>query len=123
MYNLCSDLSPRSKYPASLFDGRVRCYPAPDHCPPAFASAAAFCRDVGRWLSEHPENVAAVHCKAGKGRTGTMICCFLLHGDGAAAGAAAGAAEDAAAAMAAFAEARTKDGRGVTIPSQRRYVG
>ena len=30
------------------------------------------------WLEAHDDNVAVVHCLAGKGRTGTVIACFLL---------------------------------------------
>lgn len=29
-------------------------------------------------MDADPENVIAVHCKGGKGRTGTMICIWLL---------------------------------------------
>jgi PTEN phosphatase family protein len=29
-------------------------------------------------MNANPENVIAIHCKGGKGRTGTMICIWLL---------------------------------------------
>ena len=34
--------------------------------------------DMSLWLDDHPKNVVAVHCKAGKGRTGIIVCCFLF---------------------------------------------
>jgi hypothetical protein len=31
------------------------------------------------WLSQHPSNVCAIHCLAGKGRTGTVVSSYLIH--------------------------------------------
>ncbi len=40
---------------------------------------SVFCAEVKTWIDAHPDNVIAIHCKAGKGRTGTMISAFLLY--------------------------------------------
>ena len=46
---------------------------------PPLPLVSDFCLKVGDWLQKDPQNVAVVHCKAGKGRTGTMICSYLVH--------------------------------------------
>lgn len=61
------------------------------------------------------ERVVVVHCKAGKGRSGTSICSYLISECG----------WTAADALARFTERRMRPnfGKGVSIPSQVRYVG
>lgn len=46
---------------------------------PALLVVQQFCADAAEWLAQHPHNVVVVHCKAGKGRTGLMICSLLMY--------------------------------------------
>ncbi len=69
------------------------------------------------WLKDAnlPDKVVVVHCKAGKGRSGTVACSYLIAEEG-------WAVEDA---LKRFTDRRMRQGfgAGVSIPSQLRWVG
>jgi phosphatidylinositol-3,4,5-trisphosphate 3-phosphatase/dual-specificity protein phosphatase PTEN len=109
IYNLCSE----NRYDPAIFHNRVANYPFDEHSCPNFKLIIDFCLDVMNWISEDEQNIAVVHCRNGKNRTGLMTSCFLLYSNQ------FSVSEDA---IAFFGNRRAQDGRGVTNPSQIRYV-
>lgn len=126
VYNLCSERS----YDPSKFGHRVSHFPFPDHQPCPLEMLPRICAHAELLLGTppavsqqaappdgHAGLTLAVHCKAGKGRTGLVVCALLMHLH-------ARDAEPWTADMALehYAAMRTLNGEGVTIPSQRRWV-
>ena len=78
--NLCEDHEEmgNGNYDAQLLYGQVQRLPFPDHNPPPLHWLVRFCEQVSLWLDSRPDNVVAVHCRGGKGRTGTFCSSLLL---------------------------------------------
>jgi len=100
-------------YDPEKFHGRVKHFPFYDHNAPPVHLIVECCNDIYEWLDESGEHIAGVHCKAGKGRTGLISCCFLMLN---------GTCKNSDEALIYYGNKRTKDGKGVTIASQIRYI-
>eukprot|EP01125_Pyxidicula_operculata_P020691 TRINITY_DN76_c0_g1_i2.p1 TRINITY_DN76_c0_g1~~TRINITY_DN76_c0_g1_i2.p1 ORF type:complete len:564 (-),score=155.03 TRINITY_DN76_c0_g1_i2:296-1987(-) len=109
LYNLCAE----RKYDIEKFHSRVSQYPFYDHNAPPINLIQECCKDIDTWLKEDGNHIVGINCKAGKGRTGLIICCYMLH---------SGFCADTESALKYYGEKRTKDGKGVTIASQIRYI-
>ncbi len=94
---------------------RIMRFPYPDHHPPALAALHSFVCRACAYLSASDTSVLAVHCKAGKGRTGVMICSLLMR----LRLAGCATADDV---LSNFRRARTTDHNAVNQPSQARIM-
>lgn len=59
--------------------GKVSYYPFPDHQAPPFELVVEIVDDIYNFLQADENNVAVIHCKAGKGRSGTVCCALLMY--------------------------------------------
>ncbi len=113
-------------YPDAEVYGRIHHFPWPDHHPPPFAIIPNLMAAMRNWIQRTDEEtgesgnvdkkrVAVVHCKAGKGRSGTVACSYLISEEG-------WKMQDA---LERFTLRRMRPGfgLGVSIPSQLRWVG
>ena len=100
------------EYDYGAFGGAVQEFKFPGHPAPPLAVLFKIINSIESWLAADPENVAAVHCLTGRGRTVTVIACFLAW---------VGEFATATEALAFVAERRCVELERVVIPSQIRY--
>uniref|UniRef100_A0A8C8GUV9 Phosphatidylinositol-3,4,5-trisphosphate 3-phosphatase n=1 Tax=Oncorhynchus tshawytscha TaxID=74940 RepID=A0A8C8GUV9_ONCTS len=106
-------------YDPKFFHYRVERVFIDDHNVPSLEDMLKYTAGVREWMAADPKNIIAIHCKGGKGRTGTLVCTWLIDSD---------QFESAQDSLDYFGERRTDKSRsskfqGVETPSQSRYVG
>lgn len=101
-------------YPDEAVYNRIHHFPWPDHHPPPFSIVPNLMAAMRNWLQDESSRVAVVHCKAGKGRSGTVTCSYLISQQG----------WTRKEALTRFTKRRMRAGfgEGVSIPSQLRWV-
>ncbi|KAK7042977.1 Telomerase protein component 1 [Paramarasmius palmivorus] len=77
VWNLCP-LRENGYAGKEVFDGRVSRWPWPDHHAPPLTYLPLVAKEIQAWMKGEQGRVAVLHCKAGKGRSGTMACSYLL---------------------------------------------
>ncbi len=91
-------------------DGKVSIayFPMTDHNPGPVKLVFEMIFDMLYFLIQSSDSVVAVHCKAGKGRTGLALSAYLIFME---------AVPDAYEAVELFNSRRTKDGKGLGVSS------
>ncbi|KAI9905160.1 hypothetical protein PsorP6_013808 [Peronosclerospora sorghi] len=100
-------------YDVSYFDNQVLEFKFPGHPAPPLGLMFKICSSIESWLQADDKNLAAVHCLTGKGRTGSVIACYLAW---------VGQFSNAMESLEFVAEKRQTSVEKLTIPSQRRYI-
>lgn len=73
----------RSEGPGYAFNSVVGPHcsykPFPDHQVPSFGLMEEIAEEIHAFLEKDEHNVALIHCKQGKGRSGTVCCGYLMY--------------------------------------------
>lgn len=101
------------KYDYQKLNDSVLDFAFPDHHNPPIELLFNICKKMHDFLMKDERNVVVVHCLAGRGRTGSICACYLCYN---------GMFDNGSEALEFFAIKRSRESKGVTQPSQRRYV-
>jgi len=101
------------KYDYDKFNNQILDFGFPDHHSPPLELLFKIVLSISSYLQANPDNVAVAHCMGGKGRTGTVIACYLVY---------SGEFNDADSALNFFAVRRSSIAKGVIQASQIRYT-
>eukprot|EP00928_Gymnodinium_smaydae_P027811 TRINITY_DN21388_c0_g1_i1.p1 TRINITY_DN21388_c0_g1~~TRINITY_DN21388_c0_g1_i1.p1 ORF type:complete len:563 (+),score=40.78 TRINITY_DN21388_c0_g1_i1:54-1691(+) len=119
---LILNLCPEMPYESGFFEsGKVMTFDIQDHTPPRLSQFVEILNCASDWTQMTPQGIIAVHCRGGKGRTGSVCGAWLLYWQ---------RVKDANEACSVFAKARTdmflSDAKShmqtVDTPSQVRYL-
>ncbi|CAH0483103.1 unnamed protein product [Peronospora belbahrii] len=100
-------------YEYTYFENQVLEFNFPGYPAPPLGLVFKICSSIENWLQADEKNLAAIHCLTGKGRTGTVIACYLVW---------VGQFSNAMESLEYIAEKRKTSVEKLTIPSQRRYI-
>merc|ERR1711871_587538 len=100
-------------YDYEKFESQVQEFKFPGHPAPPLGLLFRIINSMESWLSADPLNVAVVHCRTGRGRTVTVISCFLAW---------VGAYDNPMEALEYVSSRRQVELDRMCIPSQMRYV-
>jgi len=78
IYNACPEL-PYPMAPFEAIGGFIVQLQVLDHTPPTMNQFVRFLTDARQWRNEDEQNIIVVHCKGGKGRTGSLCAAWLLY--------------------------------------------
>ena len=100
-------------YDISYFDNKVKYLPFPDHCSPKISYFENTCKVISQIFQDDPECTIFVHCKAGRGRSGTVIAAYKVYSH---------AVEKVDEAVYMVDLKRSPEQMAITIPSQLRFL-
>ena len=101
------------KYEIEKFNKVIESNDWLDHHSPPFEILFELIEIIHNYLLEDINHIIVINCNAGKGRTGTLICCYLLF---------SGRFNNINDVFDYYSLKRLNKGLGVTNPSQKRYV-
>jgi hypothetical protein len=102
-------------YDYKSFDNRIMDCPFPDHHAPPMDLLFSCLQTLDSWIRSAEDHIAVLHCMGGKGRTGTIIICYLFFSQ-------MKHFATIEAARQLFARKRSAIEKGIVQPSQIRYV-